>query len=79
MEPEIAFGLVLRELRKAKSLSQEFVAFEAGLQRNFISLLELGQRSPSIKTIFKLARVLGVTPSKMMALTEAKVAKAHGR
>lgn len=73
MEAEVAFGLVLRELRKQQSLSQEKLAQDADLERNYISLLELGQNSASIKTLFKLAPVLGVTVSKFMEMVEEKL------
>lgn len=70
MEPEVAFGQVLRELRKRQGLSQEKLAHEADLERNYISLLELGRNSASIKTIFKLAPVLGLSIADLMAQVE---------
>ena len=73
MEPEVAFGLVLRELRLQCQLSQERLAFAADLQRNYISLLERGINAASLRTLFKLAPVLDVTVSDLMARTEAKL------
>ncbi|HEU0189510.1 MAG TPA: helix-turn-helix transcriptional regulator [Gallionella sp.] len=70
MEPEVAFGIVLRELRKQRELSQEVLAHDSGLERNYISLLELGRNSASIKTLFKLAPVLGVSVSEFMRQVE---------
>lgn len=70
MEPEVAFGIVLRELRKQRELSQEVLAHESGLERNYISLLELGRNSASIKTLFKLTPVLGVSVSEFMRQVE---------
>ena len=70
MEPAVAFGQVLRELRKRQGLSQEKLAHEADLERNYISLLELGRNSASIKTIFKLAPVLGLSIADLMAQVE---------
>ncbi len=58
MEPEVAFGQVLRGLRKRQGLSQERLAQEAGVERNYVSLLELGRNSASIKTVFKLSDAL---------------------
>lgn len=72
MEPEVAFGLVLRELRKRQALSQEELAHQADLERNYVSLLELGRNSASVKTIFKLAQALDVTVSEFMGLVDAK-------
>ncbi len=61
---------MLRELRKQARLSQEQLALSANLQRNYISLLERGLNSASLKTIFKLADVLQVAPSKMLEQAE---------
>ena len=72
MEPEVAFGIVLRELRKQRGLSQETLAHDAGMERNYISLLELGRNSASVKMIFKITPALGITVSEFMALVEAK-------
>lgn len=72
MEPEIAFGQVLRELRKGQELSQEAFALESRLERNYISLLELGRNSASVKTIFKLAPALGISVAEFMAQVESR-------
>lgn len=72
MEPEIAFGQILRELRKGSDLSQEALALESDLERNYISLLELGRNSASVKTIFKLAPALGVSVADFMAMVETR-------
>ncbi|SMC27738.1 DNA-binding transcriptional regulator, XRE-family HTH domain [Andreprevotia lacus DSM 23236] len=77
MEAEEAFGIALRKLRKQRKLSQEKLALEADVERNYISLLELGRNSASIKVIFKLAKVLGVRPSELVGLAEAEQAQ-HG-
>lgn len=70
MDPEVAFGVVLRRLRQQKGWSQEKLAFEASLQRNYVSLLERGRNSASVKTIFKLAKALGIGAGKLMLLVE---------
>jgi transcriptional regulator with XRE-family HTH domain len=62
----------LRELRKRQGLSQEALAYEAGLERNYISLLELGRNSASVKTIFKLAPALGISVTALMGMVESK-------
>ncbi len=69
----LAFGKVLRAHRLARGLSQEKLSFEAGVQRNFISLIELGQNQPTISTIIKLANALGVSASLLVKETEAEL------
>lgn len=65
-----AFGRVLRRLRQHTGFSQEELGLEADLQRNYISSLELGEKQPTITSIFKLANALRVKPSKLVALVE---------
>ncbi len=72
MTLETAFGQVIRDVRKAKKLSQEKLAFESGLDRAFISLLECGRKQPSLVTIFQLAKALQIPPSQIIASVEEK-------
>jgi transcriptional regulator with XRE-family HTH domain len=67
MQPEQAFGIALRNLRRARSLSQEALAQESQLDRTFISLLERGLRQPSLTTILQLSAPLGVRPERLVA------------
>lgn len=73
VKPEIAFGEVLREMRKQKGYSQEHLAHESGIERNYISLLELGKNNATIKIIFKLAEGLEIEVSTLMELVQEKI------
>jgi transcriptional regulator with XRE-family HTH domain len=75
-----AFGLALREFRTAKGLSQEGLAHEAGVDRSYVSLLERGIKSPTLRMVFRLAGILGVSAAELVAKTEAgmKVATPAG-
>jgi transcriptional regulator with XRE-family HTH domain len=68
--PNVALGRALRGLRQAAGLSQEQLGLEAGVQRNFISLIETGRNQPTITTIFKLAGALGMKASELVAAAE---------
>lgn len=70
MTIEEAFGLTLQDLRKARKLSQEQLGFESGYHRTYISQLERGHKSPSLRTIFELAAALKTLPSEMVACVE---------
>ena len=70
---DVAFGLVLRKVRKAANLSQEALALDADLQRNYISLIELGTNQPTITTIFKLAKALKMKPNELISLVEQEM------
>ena len=73
MDPGIAFGQVLRALRREAGLSQEQLAFAADIERNYVSLIERGANQPSIRIVFKLAQALGLPASKMITLVEDKL------
>ena len=64
---------MLRDLRQSKRLSQEKLAFEAEVDRNYISLLELGRYSATIKMIQRLAQALEISIPELMALVEARL------
>ena len=70
IQPHEAFGKVLRALRTERGLSQEALALEAGIQRNYVSLIERGINQPTIKIIFKLAAALEMKPSQVIELVE---------
>lgn len=75
LTPIQAFGVSLREYRKKAGFTQEGLAFEAGIERNYVSLIELGRNQPTITMIFKLANALNIKPSKLIATTEGRVSK----
>lgn len=67
------FGTVLRQIRKDQSLTQDELALRSGLDRTYISLLELGQRSPSLETLLALARGLKIPLADIANLVEARL------
>ena len=77
--PEKAFGLALRQLREAKGVSQEQFAFEAGLDRSYMSMVERGLRSPTMRTVLRLADTLGVRPSEIVLRMEHLLAQKSRR
>jgi transcriptional regulator with XRE-family HTH domain len=62
---QVRMGLRIRELRKAKGLSQEDFAFECGLDRTYISGIERGRRNVSVRNIEIIASTLGITISDL--------------
>lgn len=59
-------GARIRKLRKARELSQEALAFEAGLDRTYVSSVERGERNIAVLNLAKLARALGVEVSTLL-------------
>lgn len=68
-----AFGKALRALRTTRGHTQETLAFEAGLDRTYVSLLELGSRSPTLDTIMLLCGALNVSLPELAAMVEAEI------
>lgn len=66
IDTSMAFGRVLRALRKQAGLTQEQLGFEADLRRTYVSTLELGQQQPSLETVLKLASALRVSPGEIV-------------
>ncbi len=66
LDPLIAFGSRLRELREQRGLSQEKLAEMADLHRNYVGNLERGKSNVSLLTIVKLAHSLDVKPVKLI-------------
>jgi len=65
-----AFGQVVREARLGQGLTQEGLAFNAGLNRNFVMDIEKGRRKPSLITLFSLAKGLGISPAVLVSRTD---------
>lgn len=66
MELAKAFGQALRRRRKLAGLTQEQLGLDAGIERNYVSLLELGQHTPSLTTLMALAQTLEVAASDLV-------------
>lgn len=58
-------GMRIRFLRKEKKLSQEDLALEANINKNYLSDLENGRRNPSFEILEKLAVALGISLSEL--------------
>lgn len=58
-------ALRIRMLRKAKGLSQEELADEAGLSRSQLSEIETGAKPANTLRLAAIARVLGVQPREL--------------
>jgi y4mF family transcriptional regulator len=59
-------GEAIRTKRKKMRLSQERLAEKADLSTVFISRVERGKESPSLDSLVKIARALGVRPRDLV-------------
>lgn len=60
-----SLGERIQEARKKKNLTQDQLAEIIGVSTRYIGFIEQGQRSPSIKTADKIARVLNIKLSQL--------------
>jgi transcriptional regulator with XRE-family HTH domain len=68
MDLRDVFATNLRRLRHAKGLSQDELAYEAGVSRGYLSQIEKGVFYASLKVIGKLASALAVEPAELLRL-----------
>lgn len=73
MDAGVAFGLILRRLRKELRMTQEQLGLAAEVERNFVSLIERGVNQPTVRIVFKLAHALNIPASKMIELVEDEI------
>lgn len=59
---QLALGTQVRVARKQAGLAQERLAAIAGIDRAYVGEIERGRANPSLKTMWKLARAIGVHP-----------------
>lgn len=71
------FGEVLRRYRSELNVSQEELAFRAGVDRTFVSRIERGLRQPTITTLIGLGLALGVSAAELVRETEAEYLIRH--
>lgn len=59
-------GERIQKLRSEKGLSQEDLAFEAGLHRTYISHVERGSRNITVLGLCKIAKGLDMEPYEVL-------------
>ena len=72
MDLRDTFATNLRKFRQAKDLSQDALAYEAGVSRSYLSQLEKGVFHASLKIVGRLAETLGVEPAELLRRTGQK-------
>jgi transcriptional regulator with XRE-family HTH domain len=65
MRWEDQVGANIRRLRRARGLSQEGLAHEAGIAMRYLAGIERGEENPSLAFLVKIAGALGVLPGRL--------------
>lgn len=60
------FGERLQKIRKEQGISQEQLAAKLSMHRTYVGMIERGERNPTIRTLYKVARALKVDSSKLL-------------
>lgn len=63
-------GELLRQARQTAGLTQDDLAFQAGVDRSYLSELENDKKSPTVKMLYRLCAPLNIKPSQLMAQLE---------
>lgn len=71
-EVKKAFGAIVRASRGRLGLSQEELAWRAGIHRTYLCDIERGARNVSLQNIAKLARALEVSLSALFSFDQAR-------
>lgn len=61
-------GEHIRQLRTAKDWTQEDLAGECGLDRSYISGLEVGRRNPTYLNLLRIAKTFGISLAALLDL-----------
>jgi transcriptional regulator with XRE-family HTH domain len=66
-QPDPVLAALLKRLREERAITQEQLAFEAGITASALSRIERGLNSPGWTTIKQLATALGVSLIELAA------------
>ena len=73
MDYRHVFATNLRRLRTERGYSQEALAFEAGVNRTYMSKLEKGGSFVGLEVMVKLANVLKVEPADFLKVAPRRI------
>lgn len=62
----VVFAENLRRARERAGLTQEKLAWAAGLHQTEVGRIEAGRRNPGLETIIKLAHGLGIPAAELL-------------
>ena len=68
----------IREIREARTLTQDQLADRSGVSKGFLSDIENGKRNPSSEYVLKIANALGASIDYLLRGEEATQPSARG-
>ena len=71
MNSNFSCGKIIKELRKARSLSQEALALNAGITTTYLGLVEREIRNATVGTIEAICNVLNISLAEFFSISDA--------
>jgi transcriptional regulator with XRE-family HTH domain len=68
-QPQPALGKAIRQLRRDRGVSQEALAYEAGVTSGTLSLIERGRSNPTWGTVKGICSALDMDIAELAALS----------
>jgi transcriptional regulator with XRE-family HTH domain len=59
-------GMKVQTLRDKRGMTQEALAKKSGISRGYLARVETGRHEPTLTTLRKLARALGVPVTRLL-------------
>lgn len=56
----LELGLIIKSKRQSRNMTQVELANKSGVDRNYVGMLERGERNPSYLTLLKIAKGLNI-------------------
>ncbi|MBR2316919.1 MAG: helix-turn-helix transcriptional regulator [Spirochaetales bacterium] len=69
-QQEQKVALKIQQERTFRKMSQMDLALEAGISQGYLAMVESHQKIPTITTIFKIAKALGIAPAALFESTD---------
>lgn len=63
-------GMVVRQLRQSKEMSQEVLSGLAGIARSHLAMIETGKKVANVETLWKIAQALEMPLSELIRHAE---------
>ncbi len=63
-------GKVIRALRRRREISQEVLSGMAGISRSHLSMIETGEKSANVETLWRIAAALDMKLSDLVRMVE---------
>ena len=72
---KVLFGINLKRFREKRGMNQEELAKAARITKGMVSMIESGDRSPSLENLYNLATALNIPPTDLLCHHELSIAE----